>query len=95
MNKHEQKFRQYLASQTAEEVAQDEDRIMRDSVRMERLSLIKYMRELIEETGGTMNELKTQLTEAFDNVVTVLALFKRSEVTARVVLKYIQRNKRN
>ena len=92
MNKHERKFKKLLASQSPEEIAQDEDRIIRDSARMERLPLIKYMREIIKKVNEIDPTLGKCATEAFDSTVLVLALWKRNEVMARVGLRKRYRN---
>ena len=72
-----------------EEMAEHEHRLLVDVQRMERLNLVKAIKQAIE--ADDMDDVR----ELFPELVKVLALFKRNEVTMRVQLKRcIRRNVR-
>lgn len=87
MNHHERRMKEMLRVMSAEEVAEDEARIIKDSARMERLPLIKQMRSMIEEVDEVDPKFRRQMDEVFDHIVNAMALWKRNDVMARVALR--------
>jgi len=80
-------MKEMLRVMSAEEVAEDEARIIKDSARMERLPLIKQMRSMIEEVDEVDPKFRRQMDEVFDHIVNAMALWKRNDVMARVALR--------
>lgn len=91
MDHHERQYREYLAELTPEQIADDEARLLRDTSRMERTALIRYMRTLIKSVEHVDPSLASHQSEALDHIVAVLALWKRNEVTSRVALRKVAR----
>jgi hypothetical protein len=71
----------FLRNSSPEEVAQNEGELIKDVPRIARLPLVRAIREHIVESQDD------ELLEAYDSLLQILAIWKRTEVRQKVLLK--------
>jgi len=78
------KYNEWLSEQTPEEIADHEFRVLTDTKRIKRMNLVRALQQAIDD-----NNIE-EIRELFPDLITVLALFKRSEITMRVLVRRVR-----
>jgi hypothetical protein len=77
---------EFLASATPEEVAKQEQHLINDVRRINRMNLVKLAYEMAEEHPDS-----EEMKQVVDHLVEIIALYKRSSITLKVLTKRLHK----